>query len=50
MIDDSEALRATVREVLGLAAVVQRCQVHKKRNVSEHLPEKGRKAVGRKLD
>ena len=30
--------------------MVQRCQVHKKRNVLEHLPEKEREAVGKKLD
>jgi transposase-like protein len=50
VIDGSKALRAAVRDVLGQAAVVQRCQVHKKRNVLEHLPEKEREAVGKKLD
>lgn len=50
VIDGSKALRAAVRDVLGQAAVVQRCQVHQKRNVLEHLPEKERKAAGRKLD
>lgn len=50
VIDGSKALRAAVRDVLGQAAVVQRCQVHKKRNVLEHLPEKERDAVSRKLN
>jgi len=31
-----------VRDVLGSCAVVQRCQVRKKRNVLEHLPENAR--------
>jgi transposase-like protein len=50
VIDGCKALRAAVRNVLGQSAVVQRCQVHKKRNVLEHLPEKERNAVSRKLD
>lgn len=50
VIDGSKALRAAVRDVLGSSAVVQRCQVHKMRNVLEHLPEEARGWVGRKLD
>ncbi len=50
VIDGSKALGAAVRDVLGSCALVQRCQVHKKRNVLEHLPEGARGWVGRKLD
>lgn len=50
VIDGSKALRAAVRDVLGTSVVIQRCQVHKKRNVLEHLPEEARGWVGRKLD
>ncbi|MGB9879952.1 MAG: IS256 family transposase [Anaerolineae bacterium] len=50
VIDGSKALAAAVRDVLGKCAVVQRCQVHKKRNVLEHLPEDARVWVKRKLD
>jgi putative transposase len=39
-IDGSKALRSALREVFGPLAVVQRCQVHKGRNVLEHLPER----------
>jgi len=39
VIDGSKALRAGVERVLGEGAVVQRCQIHKLRNVVEHLPE-----------
>ena len=48
VIDGSKALRAAVRAVFG-KAVVQRCQVHKKRNVLDHLPESAQDWVGRKL-
>ena len=39
VIDGSKALRAAVRDVFGSRALVQRCQVHKGRNVVDHLPE-----------
>lgn len=39
VIDGGKALRSAVRDVFGKKAVVQRCQVHKCRNVVEHLPD-----------
>ncbi len=39
-----------MRDTFGGCAAVQRCQVHKKRNVLDHLPEKERLWVSRKLD
>ena len=39
VIDGGKALRKAVGDVLGKKAVVQRCQVHKCRNVVEHLPD-----------
>jgi len=39
VIDGSKALAKAVRAVFGQRALVQRCQVHKKRNVTEHLPD-----------
>lgn len=39
VIDGSKALRKAVRSMFGDRAHVQRCQVHKMRNVLEHLPE-----------
>ena len=48
VIDGSKALRKAVQTVLGDRAVVQRCRVHKQRNVVEHLPrEKQRQAIWR---
>lgn len=45
VIDGSGALRAALRDTFGKNALVQRCQVHKMRNVESHLPQSKRKAV-----
>jgi transposase-like protein len=45
VIDGGKGLRKAVTEVFGTHAVVQRCQVHKLRNVIEHLPESKREQV-----
>ena len=45
MLDGSKALRKAVRDTFGEAALVQRCQVHKLRNVLDHLPERQRASV-----
>ena len=39
VIDGGKALRKAVGDVFGKKAIVQRCQVHKARNVVEHLPD-----------
>lgn len=39
VLDGAKALRAAVDRVFGQQAEVQRCQIHKRRNVKEHLPE-----------
>jgi transposase-like protein len=39
VIDGGKALRKAVGDVFGKKALVQRCQVHKCRNVVDHLPE-----------
>ena len=49
VIDGSKALRKGIRVVFGERAVVQRCQVHKRRNVVDHLPEEMKKSVGRTI-
>ncbi len=38
VLDGAKALHAAVNKVAGAAALIQRCQLHKKRNVVEHLP------------
>jgi putative transposase len=40
VLDGSKALHAAARRIWGQNAVIQRCQVHKKRNVKAHVPEK----------
>jgi transposase-like protein len=42
VIDGGKGLRKAIRTVFGEWALVQRCQVHKARNVLEHLPERQR--------
>ena len=39
ILDGAKALHTAVTQTLGRAALVQRCQVHKRRNVLEYLPE-----------
>lgn len=42
LLDGSQALRKAVRETFGQAALVQRCQIHKLRNILDHLPDRQR--------
>jgi len=44
-VDGSKALRKAIRAVWGDQGAVQRCQIHKIRNVVEHLPEDARPRV-----
>jgi putative transposase len=48
VIDGAKALYKAVKEVFGQRALIQRCRVHKLRNVMEHLPrEKQQQAAWR---
>ena len=47
-LDGSKALRKAVLDVLD-RPVIQRCQLHKVRNVKDHLPQRLRSSVGRKM-
>jgi len=49
VLDGAKALRKAVRDVLGADTPVQRCIRHKERNVLDHLPERDRAAVKRRL-
>ena len=40
VLDGAKALSAAVREVFGAKALIQRCTLHKRRNIAEHLPDK----------
>jgi len=45
VIDGGKGLRKAIRDAWGELALIQRCQVHKLRNVEEHLPESMKEAV-----
>jgi putative transposase len=49
VLDGAKALHAAVKRVWGPRALIQRCQVHKKRNVREHLPQKHHDELSRQL-
>jgi len=49
VLDGSKALRAAVDKVFGAQAEVQRCPLHKRRNVTDHLPEHCRADYDRQL-
>ena len=49
ILDGGKALRKAVRAVFGHDAPVQRCIRHKERNVTDHLPERDRHTLRRRL-
>lgn len=50
VIDGAKALRKAIRDVFGPLACVQRCPVHKRRNVLDRLPKSEQAGVKRALD
>ena len=49
VIDGAKALRAGIERVFGKRAEVQRCQIHKRRNVKEHLPKSAQGDTDRRI-
>jgi transposase-like protein len=49
VLDGSKALAKAVRQVFGEKAEIQRCHVHKERNVLDHLPESRKRTVRMRL-
>jgi putative transposase len=49
VIDGAKALRKAIRAVFGERALVQRCVRHKERNVLDHLPERDRPPIKRRM-
>ena len=49
IIDGAKALSKTIRRTFGRAAAIQRCQVHKARNIMERLPKSLHASVRRVL-
>lgn len=50
VIDGGKALRRAITKVWGSRALVQRCRVHKKRNVEAHVPDRLWPDVARMLE
>ena len=49
VIDGAKALRAAIERVFGERAEVQRCQLHKRRNVKEYLPKNAQGDYDRRI-
>jgi putative transposase len=49
ILDGGKALTAAVKKHAGESAAIQRCQVHKRRNVLDHLTDEQRPAVAKRL-
>jgi transposase-like protein len=50
VLDGGKALHAAVKKYAGEAAPIQRCQVHKRRNVVDHLSDDDKSVVAQKLN
>jgi len=50
ILDGAKALSAAVKKHAGESAAIQRCQVHKRRNVLDHLTEEQKPGVAKKLN
>lgn len=50
VIDGSKALRKAIRDVFGNRALVQRCQLHKRRNIESYLPPSRQAEARRRLN
>src|SRR6202521_4442433 len=50
VLDGGKALTAAVKRYAGESAAIQRCQVHKRRNVLDHLTDEQKPAVAKRLN
>ena len=50
ILDGGKALTAAVKKHAGESAAIQRCQVHKRRNVLDHLTDEQKPAVAQRLN
>jgi len=49
VLDGSKALRKAVRQTLGESSPVQRCHIHKRRNVKELLPQEFQRSADQRI-
>ena len=50
VLDGGKALTAAVKKYAGESVAIQRCQVHKRRNVLDHLADEQKPAVAKRLN
>ena len=50
VLDGGKALTAAVKKYAGDSAAIQRCQVHKRRNVLDHLNDEQKPAIAKRLN
>jgi transposase-like protein len=50
VLDGGKALTAAVKRYAGDSAAIQRCQVHKRRNVLDHLTDEQKPAIAKRLN
>ena len=50
VLDGGKALHAAVKKYAGESAPIQRCQVHKRRNVLDHVTDENKPVVAHKLN
>jgi len=50
VLDGGKALTAAVKKYAGESATIQRCQVHKRRNVLDHLTDEQKPGVAKRLN
>jgi putative transposase len=50
VLDGGKALTTAVKKYAGESAAIQRCQVHKRRNVLDHLTDEQKPAVAKRLN
>jgi putative transposase len=50
VLDGGKALTAALKKHAGDTATIQRCQVHKRRNVLDHLTDEQKPAVAKRLN
>jgi transposase-like protein len=49
VIDGAKALSKAIKKIFGQNSVIQRCQVHKRRNVSDKLPKEHQERIDKRL-
>jgi transposase-like protein len=49
ILDGSKALEKAVKKTFGSKTLIQRCQLHKRRNVADHLPKEHQTRIDKKL-